>query len=127
MLFFGEAIISLVGDKKERLNTYCICSVFQNLVYVINLSIYFWNSEIVGFIGGDYMITVGQTEILSRFLPPYRHENKFWINYILRLHVKSLIPARRNPSFVLTGQTLTRKVNKESHWLQFSETKILGS
>ena len=37
--------------------------------------------------------------------------NKLFINYILRLHVKSFIPARRDPSYVMAGS-------------RFSETKF---
>ena len=48
------------------------------------------------------MIPVGRDEILSHFAGiPQCY--KFFINFILRLHLKSLIPARRDPSFVLPG------------------------
>ena len=36
-------------------------------------------------------------------LPGSRQCYKFFINYILRLHVKRFIPARRDPSFVQPG------------------------
>ena len=48
------------------------------------------------------MTPVGRDEILSRFAGT-RQCYKLFINYILRLHVKSFIPARRDPSFVLPG------------------------
>ena len=35
--------------------------------------------------------------------PGSRQFYKFFINYILRLHVKSFITARRDPTFVLSG------------------------
>ena len=38
-----------------------------------------------------------------RTLPGSRHCHKLFINYILRLHVKRFIPARRDPPFVQPG------------------------
>ena len=40
-------------------------------------------------------------------LPGSRQRYKLFINYILRLHVKRFIPARRDPSFVQPGSCLT--------------------
>ena len=48
--------------------------------------------------GSDYMIPVGRDEILSRFIGIPAVLNKPFINYILLLHVKSFVPARRDPS-----------------------------
>ena len=42
-------------------------------------------------LGGDYMTSVVRDEILSCFILSF-------INYILRLHVKSFIPTRRDPA-----------------------------
>ena len=56
--------------------------------------------------GGGYMIPIGRDEILSR-LAGSRQCYKLFINYILRLRVKSFIPARRDPSFVLPGSRFT--------------------
>ena len=39
-------------------------------------------------------------------LPGSRQRYKLFINYILRLHVKRFIPARRDPSFVQPGSCL---------------------
>ena len=44
-------------------------------------------------------------------LPGSHQYYKFFINYILRLYVKIFIPARRDPSFVLTGIPLWRDEN----------------
>ena len=54
------------------------------------------------FCGGDYMILVipvSRDEILSRFAGTWQYY-KLFIKYILRLHVKRFILARRDPSFV---------------------------
>ena len=56
-------------------------------------------------LGGDYMVPVGRDEILSR-LQGSRQCRKFFKNYILRLHVKGLISALQDPSFVLPGSCL---------------------
>ena len=53
-------------------------------------------------LGGDYMISVSRDEILSHFAGS-RQCYKLFINFILRLHVKRFIPARRDPSFVQPG------------------------
>ena len=101
-VIFQRSHYASVGDKTERLLLHIVFALFLSLACVIYLSIYFWNSEIVGLIGGDYMITVGRTEILSHFLPASRQCYEFLMNYILRLYVKSFISARRDPSFVLS-------------------------
>ena len=45
---------------------------------------------------------------LCPVLPGSRQCYKFFINYILRLYVKIIIPARRDPSFILTRIPLCR-------------------
>ena len=51
----------------------------------------------------DYMIPAGYDKIMSRYY------YKLFISYILRLHVKSFILARRDPSFVLPGSCFAGK------------------
>ena len=63
-------------------------------------------------LGGDYMIPVSRDEILSWQC------YKLFINYILRLHVKRFITARRDPSFpgkflrLIWRQSVRKKVSK---------------
>ena len=55
----------------------------------------------VNVLAGDWMIFVGR-DILCPVLSVSCY--KLFINYILRLHVKSFIQARRDPSFALPRQ-----------------------
>ena len=63
-------------------------------------------------LGGNYMISVGRDETLSRF-PQSWQCYKLFINYVLHLLLQSFIPERRDPSFVLPGSSFTR--TKFSH------------
>ena len=82
MLFFSGAIIPLVGDKIERLLLHIVFALFLKfgLHY---LSFYFWNSEIVGLLVGDYAWSwlVGMKFCLV--LPGSQQCYKFFINYVL--------------------------------------------
>ena len=69
-------------------------------------------------LGGDYMIPVDRDEILSRFAVMPAVLLKVFINYIFRLHVKSFIPVRSDPSFVLPGSRFvgTKKLINTFVW-----------
>ena len=56
------------------------------------------------------MIPVGRTNFFPGLLR-FRQCYKPFINYILGVHVKSLNPARQDPSFVLQGPLCRDKIS----------------
>ena len=68
---------------------------------------------------------VGSTK--KEFRPVFwgsRQYYKFFINYILQLHVKSFIPVRQEPSFVLLGQNISHVTARYILWKVYDTAGI---